>query len=204
MKPYAFTVGAMFVFGVGAVSASTPQLSITSTTVTQGSEATVDLAISGLGGGTALGTFDLNVAFNPALLGFASATYGDPKLGDQLNLESLGTVTTTTPGTGTVEVFELSLDSPSVLTSSQAQAFTLAKLDFNTVGIGTSNLLLSVNALGDQNGNSLTVAVGSGSVTVTKSTSVPESGTLGLLGLGLAVLQFVRRYRNCGGNGQAL
>jgi hypothetical protein len=181
----ALTTAVVALAGQSAL-ATTPQLSISSVTVNRGTEATVDLSISGLGGGTALGTFDVNVAFNPAIVNFAAAKYGDPILGDQLDLEGFGTVTTTTPGSGTVELFELSFDSPAVLASKQASAFILAALSFDTVGAGTSSLSLSVNSLGDQNGNALTASLRTGSITVAGS-GVPEPGTLGLIFMALLV-----------------
>jgi len=137
--------------------------------------ATVALDISGLGNGTALGTFDVNVGFNSSVVSFASASYGDPVLGDQLNLEGFGPVSSTIPGSGTTELFELSVDSPSALTSLQATSFTLATLTFDAVGSGTSGLDLSVNALGDQNGLPINATLQNGSITVTGPTmQAPE------------------------------
>ena len=116
-------------------------LSIGSDSIAQNGTATVNLNISGLGNGTALGTFDVNVGFNSSVLGFTSASFGN-----QLNLEGFGTFSSITPGTGTTELFQLSLDSPSALTTSQAHSFTLASLSFSGVAKGFSALSLSVNA----------------------------------------------------------
>ena len=170
------------------------ELSIGSETISASGVATVALDISGLiPGTTALSTFDVNVGFNSSVVNFASAAYGDPILGDQLNFNGLA-FQATAPGVGTTELFELSLDDPSTLLSSQPASFTLATLTFDAVGTGTSALGLSVNALGDQNGNSLSATLQNGSITVTGATGqVPEidatsaAGALTLLLGGLLV-----------------
>jgi hypothetical protein len=162
--------------------------------VSLGSPAVVDLFISGLGDLTApsLSTFDLDVTFDSSILSFSSAAYGDPVLGDQLDLFGFGSIITTTPGAGYVNLFELSLDSIDDLNNLQAGAFTLATLTFDTIGIGTSPLGLSVNALGDENGDSLDAYIQSGSVNV-RGNAVPEPGTLLLVCSGLAGIGFFRR-----------
>jgi hypothetical protein len=170
------------------------ELSIGSETISASGVATVALDISGLTPGTtALSTFDVNVGFNSSVVNFASAAYGDPILGDQLNFNGLA-FQATAPGVGTTELFELSLDDPSTLLSSQPASFTLATLTFDAVGTGTSALGLSVNALGDQNGNSLSATLQNGSITVTGAAGqVPEidassaAGALTLLLGGLLV-----------------
>jgi hypothetical protein len=149
------------------------------------------LQISGLGDFTApsLGTFDVTVTFSPTLLTFDTVTYGDPVLGDQLDLSGVGSLTATTPGVGAVNLFELSFDSASDLNSLQAGAFTLATLTFTGQAVGTSPLAFSSVLLGDAEGNALTpTSVGSGSVTV-----IPEPGTVLLVGSGLVTLAAVRR-----------
>jgi hypothetical protein len=163
--------------------------------VSLGSSAQVAIKISGLGDSLApsLGTYDLNVNFNPAVLSFNTVSFGDPILGDQLDLFSLGSLIITTPGAGYVNLFELSLDSAADLDSLQASDFILATLTFDTLGVGTSPLSFTVNALGDSNGDSLTADNGSGSVTVDAARSVPEPSTLLLLGSGLAGLVAFRR-----------
>jgi hypothetical protein len=161
-----------------------------------GSSFEMSLAIAGLGDSAApsLSTFDVDISYKPMILAFSSASYGDPVLGDQLDLLDLGTITTTTPAVGTVNLFELSLDLPDDLNTLQAGTFVLATLMFTTLGVGTSPLVLSLNALGDADGAPLTASVASGSVTVT---SVPEPGALLLLGPALTplVIAIWRRRR---------
>jgi hypothetical protein len=171
-----------------AAAHAAPQLDITSAAISQGNTATIDLGISGLGGGTALGVFDITVDYNPSVVSFGSATFGDPVLGDQLDLEGFGTFQNTTSGAGSAELFELSFDSSAALTSLQSTNFTLAALTFTGVANGTSDLSLSVNALGDQNGDAIPADLGSGSITVGPSASVSEPGPWSLMVAGVTAL----------------
>jgi hypothetical protein len=150
-----------------ALAQGAPVISISSDTVSQGDVATVDLSISGLGSGTQLGGYDLNVGFNSSIVSFGSATFGDPKLSDQLNLEGFGTFSSATPGAGTLDLAELSFDSAATLQSSQASGFTMVQLTFDTKSAGFTALDLSINAVSDAFGNSLTPALSNGSITVT-------------------------------------
>lgn len=176
----------------GAAFATDISVMPASLSVATGSSVNVALMISGLTdlGTPSLGTYDLNVAYDASVLGFVSASYGDPGFGDQLDLSGFGTFASTTPGIGTVDLFELSFDSPATLDSLQRGAFTLANLTFDALGPGTSSLVLGVNALGDAFGNSVVASLANGRVSVTagSTTTVPTPGTPLLIGAGLLAL----------------
>ena len=156
------------------------ELTPTPGTVPVGSPVSVALSISGLTGDLALGTFDLDVTFNPVILSFSGATYGTG-----LDVLGLGDIQATTPGSGSVNLFELSLDSPTDLATLQPDSFLLATLSFDTLAPGISPLGLSINALGDAWGVGL-VADWNGAIVTVTTPSVPEPGTLLLLATGLA------------------
>lgn len=154
-----------------------------SQTTTVGSAVSAEVEISGLGGYSppALGAFDINVDFDPNVLNLTGTTFGDPILGDELNLSGFGSVQITTPGAGTVELFELSLDSISDLDMLQPPRFILGTLDFQAIGLGTSSLDLSVNALSDAIGDPLAAST-YGGVIGTIPSAIPEPKSQLLLG----------------------
>ena len=166
-------------------TALTIEFNPASQSLSAGSALVVDLVVSGLvdNATPSLGTFDLDVSFDSSVLNFSGATFGD-----QLNLSSLGDVSAVTPGTGTVNLFELSLESANDLDNLQAGSFTLATLSFNAIAEGTSSLKLTLNALGDSLGDPLTATVAGGSVIVQSIATVPVPPALPMLLASLLVI----------------
>jgi hypothetical protein len=154
---------------------------------------TIDVAvtISDLGNGVApsLSTYDLDISFDNTILDFNSVAFGDPVLGDQLDL-FLGSLTESEePSLGVVNLFELSLDLSQDLDSFQADSFTLATLTFDTIATGISPLNLSIVDLGDAFGAPLEAEaeVDDRSVTVSsRPLGIPEP-SFSLVGFGLTV-----------------
>jgi len=159
-----------------------------------GDPASVNLVISGLGDYSepSLGAFDLDIHFDPTILAFDSATFGDPVLGDQLDIWGLGLnpmgASITSPGV--LDIWEVSLDTADDLNNFQAGSFTLATLTFSTLTVGTSPLEIIINSLGDAYGNPLSLDVQSGNIS-----PVPEPATFILIGFGLGGIGILRRKR---------
>lgn len=154
--------------------------------LTAGASGTVDICIADLADGSApsLGVYDIELGFDPALVSFTGVAFGDPVLGNQLDLFGLGSFQMTTPGMGTLGLYELSFDLVDDLNAMQAAAFVLARLSFETLAAGDSLLTLSVNALGDALGNPLLNVVVQGAllaVSPLPSNTVPEPASVALL-----------------------
>lgn len=163
-----------------------------SQTVTLGNTAEIDIGISGLGdhSSPSLGVFDLDVLFDPAVLGFNSVVFGDSVLGDQLDLLGFGSITDVKNTSGSINLFELSLDSPADLDSLQPGAFILVRILFNSLSIGDSALQIVINDLGDANGTAITAAVSDAKITVS---AIPEPDSIFLLISGLLVIFLFRK-----------
>ena len=159
-----------------------------------GSMVDVALRISGLGNATApsLSMFDIDVSFDSARLSFSSATFGDPVLGDQLDIFDLGGNSTWAglTGEGNLNLFELSMDLPDDLDDHQAASFTLVTLSFNALSVGSSPLELSFSSLGDAYGDPISAEVIDGNVTV-----VPNPATIWLMGAALFGMSGLMRRR---------
>lgn len=161
--------------------------------VERGTPVDVLLKISGLGdlSPPSLGAFDIDISFNPVILSLANVSFGDP-LGDQLDLSGLGAITEATPGAGTVNLVEVSLDPTDVLNDQQLGEFFLATLTFNTLALGESLLSLTINGLGDANGEALVATAVGGRIGVNDA---PIPSTLLLLTPGLVALLRLRGLR---------
>lgn len=160
--------------------------------VSVGDAVAVKVEISDLGNFQApsLSGFDLDVSFDPSVLIFNTVTFGDPTLGDLVNLSNTTGLTSVTPSLGMVNFAEVSLDSDTALNAAQPSSFILATLNFKALTAAiNSPINLSVKDLSDENTNSLTVAgtPGGASVTVTSSpVKIPEPSFSPLV-LGLTV-----------------
>jgi hypothetical protein len=158
-------------------------------TVPLGAAVGVDLVVSGLGDFTppSLGTFDLDVAYDEAILSAVSVTL-TPLLGNGALGETLEGVDLSTPGV--IDLFVVSFLSELELDSLQPESFVLATLSFHAIALGTSALELTQVLLGDPSGAELEWTAGTGSITVTSSGSQVPEPSLGLfltVALGLAL-----------------
>lgn len=150
--------------------------------VSAGSLFSLTVGIQGLGDFAApsLGTFDLDVNFDPALVRFESITFGDPTLGDLL-----GPVTPSVTGSGlngpgdALNLFSVSLDTPAELNASQPSEFTLASLWFTALAVGSGGFTIDNVILGDADGSPLTLDGTRGAEVNITARAVPE-GSVGI------------------------
>jgi hypothetical protein len=155
----------------GPLAATSISLSLTpaSTPVIIGGDVDILVGIGGFVHPTALGVYDLTVQYNAALFSFSSITFGNPLPSqDQLYLSQFTPIQSDSPGSGTIEFSETSLDSPSALETLQATSFLLATLQFQAIGQGTGTFSFDAPdvVLGDAIGNPLNASLGTAQVQV--------------------------------------
>jgi len=164
--------------------------------VLSGDSVEIPVVISGLGNGAApsLATFDLNLLFDASHLSYSSASFGDPTLGDQLDATGAGDnpIFADTTASGVLNLYELSFDDAAALNSFQADSFTLALIHFSALSAGSSPLTISVNSLGDADGEPLTANLSPTTVV----TTVPIPAAFWLMASGLGVLANIRLRAN--------
>lgn len=164
---------------VVSINTDTPQAQV-------GGSVSFAVNISGLDGAVALSSYDLSVNFDPALLQFNSAIFGDSILGDQLDMAQSGlNVPSALAGDGVVSLIEFSLDDSSVLASEQVSDFTLVSLFFTAIASGVSPLNLNIGSLADAEANALTASITDSLLTIS---AVPIPGAFWLFISPLALL----------------
>ena len=181
---------ALFAGTSHAVSVS---LNAINSIVEHGNMLDLHVEFSELGDGSApsLGVFDLNIVFDSALVTLTGGSFGDPTLGDQLDLLSFGSITSLTEGSGTLNLFELSFDTAAMLDADQAASFIAATLNFSTVEVGEAVFDLSVVSLGDSFGTSLQASTSG--TTVSIQAVIPEPSAALLFPLGMLLFAGAKR-----------
>jgi hypothetical protein len=141
-----------------------------------------------------IGDFDLDVSWDPSILSLFSINNGTQLCGpaDYLQLPFV-------VGAATVNAAEVSLLSPADLIALQpGQTATILSVVFNTIGLGTSPVDISVTTLGDENGIDATpgLQLTGGTITVIERTGmIPEPSSAVLLASALAFLGWRLRRR---------
>jgi|SRR5215469_5652623 len=182
---------ALLLTGAGMAHASI-QLSFdpSSQTVFLGNTVSVDLKVSGLGGGVspALGGFQFNILYDPTIIKATSVTFG-LDLGDPGASEAL--ISSDVTAAGSASLAEVSLLPSPALLALQPATFTMATLVFQTKSVGTSPLSYDSVLLSDEAANVLSFSPMTGSITVVS----PEPGFGAMVGAVLVVIGI--RFRAC-------
>lgn len=160
-------------------------------TVLQGTQVSVAVTVADvLPGG--VGNFNFDIGFDSAILDFSSAVDG-AALGFSFGLDVVD-------NGNSVTLSDFSLELPDDLLALQAPSLTLFTLVFDTVGLGTSDLVFGASSvLGDAAGVTQVFGATGASVTVEQrgggggGNDVPEPATLALSAAGLLAGAAVRR-----------
>jgi hypothetical protein len=189
----AFSAALLLAIGlVPSAEAFTIEIVPQSPGVDLGGTFTVDVRASDLvdGGAPSIGSFDLNVLFDAAILSVSSVTFGSG-----LDLAGFGTVNDVADSTpGLLSAFEVSFDSVADLNTLQPGAFTLFTITFLANASGTSALDLSVNAIANAEGQALVPDTLSNASVTVAPVPLPAAGWL-LLSSIAGAGYFFRRQR---------
>jgi hypothetical protein len=152
-------------------------------TATVGDVLELDLMVDGLGDGEApsLGVFDLDVSYDPLVLGLTDVNLGD---GLSVSLPTHSVIDGGTPGV--VSLLEVSFESVATLDALQASAFRLATLSFEAVEAGDAGLALQIRSLGDASGDPLRFETDVAGLGV--APPIPEPASVASYALGVAVV----------------
>lgn len=164
------------------------------TTIAAGELVSVAVNISGLSDSAApsLGAYDVDFHFDNTLFNVNNLVWGDSNNGNQLDLNSFGSLQSSSVNASSINIFELSFDDALSLNNLQAGEFTLFTLVFNSIAAGAGIFSLSTNMLADADANALLVDSISSAQVAINSVTVPEPSSL-LLFTGLFAMVLLRK-----------
>lgn len=166
------------------------------TSLTTGDTLAVQVKISDLNDNAApsLGVYDLDFYFDHSLFTVSNILWGDSDKGNQLDLNGLGSLQSSSIGTGVINLFELSVDDIASLDGLQAGEFTLFTVLLDAIAVGAGNFSLHVNALGNAEADGLIAgSVGNAQVAIS-AIQVPEPSSGLLLLVGILAVILLRGY----------
>ncbi len=175
-----------------SVEALTIGFAPSSQTVSMGDSVQVDVIVSSLGG-EVVSAYDLDVLYDSSILLATGVTFG-VLLGDEAWFEVFNDSDTSLAGV--IDFAQLSLLSDADLVALQPDSFTLATLEFQAIGSGTSSLDFMFDAFNDIKGldaSLLEASAEPGSVTV--ANPIPEPHAALVFGLGALVIGVRAKWR---------
>jgi hypothetical protein len=158
---------------------ATPVLAFnpSSQSLTLGSQATVEIVLSGLENGLdeILSAYDITVLFDSSVIDLASI--GALDFGNLANIDS--------SIAGQISWNSTATDADSVLQTSQGDSISLGTLTFSTIGLGNSGLSFDFHDLTGLNATALEHNINTGSIIVTSPSTgtIPEPSTFVLMSL---------------------
>ena len=185
----------MFSLHIAPASAINVEVIPSQPSLNVGEMLTADVVISdlGLSSPPSLSVFDIDLNFDNSLFALGAITFGDQLdlFGFGINPRGASTVAST------VNVFEVSLDSPSDLDTFQLDRFLLFSVQFEALSAGVGVFDLAIIELGDSDGQLLTATTTSATVEVMSPLNpVPVPAAVWLFGTALlGLVGFGRRKK---------
>lgn len=191
----------LLIFFASTADATLLEFSPADSNIELGDSVAIDI-VANPDAGELIGEFAFDVNFDSAILDLDDVIFG-PSLNDDPFFCTLVSCRGFSVSVGAVNLFEVSLVFPLTTLQDGNSSIVLATLIFDAIGIGASVLSFTgaidgrtapFNLLGDDFGVALPVFdPGNAVINVNEAQSVPEPGTLALLGIGLAGIGLIRR-----------